>query len=436
MALQRQVLKDKIDKKLSRQLPGEGLPAPGSEEAAKTDNDIKKERTGMEKVKIGVIGAGNMGVTHIKNLKENKVTELELTAVSDSIPERRQWCRENLPETVRVFESGAELIESGCCQAVLIAVPHYQHPELAIKAFEQGLHVLCEKPAGVYAKQVREMNEAADKKDVVFAMMFNQRTNCVYRKMHEMVVNGELGEIRRVNWIVTDWYRTQSYYDSGSWRATWAGEGGGVLLNQCPHNLDLLQWICGMPSKVRSFCHIGKWHDIEVEDDVTAYLEYENGATGVFITSTGDAPGTNRFEITGDLGKLVCEEEKLTFYKLKESLSQHCAGCKGGFDKPEYEISEVETDGQNEQHIGVMKAFAGAILRGTPLVADGREGIRGLELSNAIHLSSWLDTSVEVPVSEELFLEELNKRRKHSRKKEGSSIVFDTQGSYGSKGGR
>ena len=251
--------------------------------------------------------------------------------------------------------------------------------------------------------------------------------------MHEMVENGELGAIRRVNWMITDWYRTQSYYDSGNWRATWEGEGGGVLLNQCPHNLDLIQWICGMPSKVRSFCQEGKWHDIEVEDDVTAYLEYPNGATGVFITSTGDAPGTNRFEITGELGKLVCENEKLTFYKLKENLTQHCATCQGGFDKPQWDVLEVDTDGQNEQHIGVMKAFAGAILAGTPLVADGREGIRGLELSNAIHLSSWLGKTVELPIDEELFLEELNKRRANSKKKaEKESVVFDTENSYGS----
>ena len=325
----------------------------------------------MEKVKIGIIGIGNMGTSHAKTITEGKVPELELVAVADRQEGRRQWCKEHLPETIQIFEEGRDLIASGVCDAVLVAVPHYQHPELSMEALQHNLHVLCEKPAGVYTKQVREMNEAAAKSDRVFAMMFNQRTNCVYRKMHEMVVGGELGEIRRVNWIITDWYRTQSYYDSGSWRATWDGEGGGVLLNQCPHNLDLIQWICGMPVKVQAFCHEGKWHDIEVEDDVTAYLEYPNGATGVFITTTGDAPGTNRFEITGDLGKLVCENDKLTFYKLKQGIKEHCATCKGGFDKPECEAIEVETDGLNEQHAGVMKAFAGKILHGTPLVAGG-----------------------------------------------------------------
>ena len=387
----------------------------------------------MEKVKIGIIGIGNMGTSHAKTITEGKVPELELVAVADRQEGRRQWCKEHLPETIQIFEEGSDLIASGLCDAVLVAVPHYQHPELSIEALQHNLHVLCEKPAGVYTKQVREMNEAAAKSDRVFAMMFNQRTNCVYRKMHDMVVNGELGEIRRVNWIITDWYRTQSYYDSGSWRATWDGEGGGVLLNQCPHNLDLIQWICGMPAKVQAFCHEGKWHDIEVEDDVTAYLEYPNGATGVFITTTGDAPGTNRFEITGDLGKLVCENDKLTFYKLKQGITEHCATCKAGFDKPECETIEVETDGLNEQHAGVMKAFAGKILHGTPLVAGGEEGINGLMLSNAMHLSSWLGHAVTLPIDEDEFLRQLNERRAHSRKKEGSGVVFDTEGSYGSK---
>ncbi len=384
----------------------------------------------MDKVRLGIIGIGNMGTNHCKSLLEGKVPQLELAAIADRQENRRNWAKEHLPESVVIFEEGKDLLESAACDAVLIAVPHYQHPELSILALNQGLHVLCEKPAGVYTKQVREMNQAAEKSDRVFAMMFNQRTNCIYRKMHELVTSGELGAIKRVNWIVTDWYRTQSYYDSGSWRATWDGEGGGVLLNQCPHNMDLIQWICGLPSKVQAFCHNGKWHDIEVEDDVTAYLEYPNGATGVFVTATADAPGTNRFEITLEMGKLVCENDTLTLHKLAVNERTFCKTAKGGFDTPECTVTEVETDGENEQHVGVMKAFAGKILHGTPLIAEGVEGINGLTLSNAMHLSSWLNQAVELPFDEELFLEELNKRRTSSRKKEGSGVVFDTEGSY------
>lgn len=365
----------------------------------------------MEKVKIGIIGIGNMGTTHVQSILDGKVPNLTLTAVADMREERRLWCREHLPETVAIFEEGEDLIGGHVCDAILVAVPHDRHPHLCMEGFAHNLHVLCEKPAGVYVKQVRIMNEMAARSNKVFGMMFNQRTNCIYRKMHELVRGGGLGAIKRINWIITDWYRTKAYYDSGGWRATWDGEGGGVLLNQCPHNLDLLQWICGMPARVQAFCHQGKWHDIEVEDDVTAYLEFPNGATGVFVTTTADAPGTNRFEITLEMGKLVCENEKLTLYKLAENERTFCVTAKGGFDKPDCTVTEVETDGVNDQHVGVLRAFADNILFGTPLVAEGYEGIFGLTLSNAMHLSAWQGHMVEIPVDEELFLEELTKRK-------------------------
>ena len=384
----------------------------------------------MKKVKLGIIGVGNIGTTHVKNITEGRCPELEITAVADRREERREWARGVLPASAAVFEEGEALLQSGLCEAVLIAVPHYQHPVLAQAAFRQGLHVMCEKPAGVYTKAVAEMNEAAEKSGLTFGMMFNQRTNCLYRKMRDMVQGGELGDLKRVNWIITDWYRTQIYYDSGDWRATWAGEGGGVLLNQCPHQLDLLQWICGLPVKVQAFCHEGKWHDIEVEDDVTAYLEFANGATGVFVTTTGDAPGTNRFEVTGTKGKLVCENDALSFWRLQEDEREFCRSAKEGFQKPPCKMVPVETDGENPQHAGVLNAFAARILRGEPLVAEGKEGIRGLTLSNAMHLSSWLEKPVEIPFDEELFFQELNKRRANSRRKEGGNITFSTEGRY------
>jgi predicted dehydrogenase len=383
----------------------------------------------MDKVRVGIIGVGNMGASHAKSIIGGAVPQLELTAVADESPERRKWAAENLGG-VTVYAQAEDLIAGKLCDAVIIASPHYQHPVLTIKALEAGLHVMCEKPAGVYTRQVREMNAAADKSGLVFALMFNQRTNCLYREMHRLVTGGELGAIKRVNWIITDWYRTQSYYDSGSWRATWAGEGGGVLLNQCPHQLDLLQWICGMPSKIRAFCHNGKWHDIEVEDDVTAYLEYPNGATGVFVTSTGDAPGANRFEVTLEYGKLVCENNELTLWQLDVNEREFCKTAPGGFDKPPCTVQKPVLDGKNEQHAGVLKAFGEKILRGTPLIADGREGINGLTLSNAMHLSSWTDAAVPLPIDEDLFLEEFNKRLESSRAKTGSGKVFDTSGSY------
>ena len=386
-------------------------------------------------IKLGIIGVGNMGTSHVKNVVEKKLVEgVTITAIADRDEARRKWAKETVP-TAEIFCEGDELIEKADVDSVLIAVPHYQHPILAVKAMKKGLNVMCEKPAGVFTKNVREMNKVADETGVVFGMMFNQRTNCTYRKIKEMIESGELGEIRRMNWIITNWFRTQFYYDSGAWRATWSGEGGGVLLNQCPHNLDLLQWLCGMPSKVRAFCHIGKWHDIEVEDDVTAYLEFPNGATGVFVTSTGDAPGTNRLEITCDKGTVITDGKEIEYRKLKVPSDEFCKTAKAAFAKVEYDVVPVETDGKNGAHSEVLTKFAGRILNGTPLVADGREGINGLTLSNAMHLSSWLDKTVEIPFDEDLFYEELQKRVRTSKAKENvQSVVSDTSGSYNSKG--
>jgi predicted dehydrogenase len=386
----------------------------------------------MEKVRLGIIGYGNMGSGHAKNILAGRTPEIELAAIADVSPARRDAARSAAPGSVKILGEGAELIGSGLCDAVLIAVPHYQHPPLAIRAFGAGLHVMCEKPAGVYTKQVREMNAAAAAHpELVFGMMFNQRTNPAYRQMRELVAGGDFGAIKRVCWIVTDWYRTQSYYDSGAWRATWNGEGGGVLLNQCPHNLDLLQWICGMPSRMRAFCHNGKWHDIEVEDDVTAYFEYPNGATGLFVTSTGDAPGTNRFEITMDRAKIVSENGALALWELEVSEREFCRAEPNGFAKPPMHERRVEAEGEGAGHVGILNAFAGRILRGEPLVADGSEGINGLTLSNAMHLSSWLGEAVDIPFDEELFLSELNRRRAASRNKDRvSEATFDTEGTY------
>ena len=384
----------------------------------------------MNEVRIGIIGIGGMGSNHAKMILSGQVPRLRLTAVADVSQSRLDWAKENLPEDIALFSDGRALTDSGKCDAVLIATPHYFHPEYVVYALEHGVHALSEKPAGVYTKQVRAMNEAAEKSDKVFAIMFNQRTNCVYRKLHEMIESGELGQLKRVNWIITDWYRTQAYYDAAGWKATWDGEGGGVLLNQCPHQLDLLQWLCGLPVKVRAFCHEAKWHDIEVEDDVTAYMEFENGATGVFVTTTGDAPGTNRLELTFEKAKIVCEYDRLTYDRLTVNERDFCRTEKTGFAKPQTERITVETDGRNEQHAGVLKAFTARILDGTPLIADGTEGIRALMLSNAMFLSSWLDRTVTLPIDEDLFLAELNKRRSTSKKKEATGIVFDTTGTY------
>ncbi len=389
-----------------------------------------------DKIKLGIIGFGNMGTGHTSNIMIGSCPEIDLVAICDKNPDRIEFAKAKYPDAnITYFTDAIEMLDSGIIDSCLVAVPHYDHTKYSIECMKRGIHVMCEKPAGVYTKQVREMNDESLKHpNVVFGMMFNQRTNPVYRKMHDLVQSGVYGEVRRTNWLITNWYRSQAYYNSSDWRATWAGEGGGVLLNQCPHQLDLWQWICGMPVKVQAHIGYGKWHDIEVDDDVTAFVEYENGATGVFITTTGDGCGTNRFEIQLDKAKLVAENDELTVIEFSQSVTEFNKTNTEVFGSVDTHEVPVELEGENSQHIGVLNAWAGNILHGTPLVAPGAEGINGAMLSNAMHLSDFLGRAVELPIDEELYYQELMKRVATSRKKENVTATFaDTNGTYGSK---
>jgi predicted dehydrogenase len=388
----------------------------------------------MGKFRIGIVGLGNMGSGHLKYLGKDEVSGAELTAVCDNRPEQLERAKKTLKDSVRGFSSAEEMFASGSVDGVIIATPHYYHSPMAIEAFKHGLHVLSEKPAGVYTKQVREMNEAAAKSGKVFGIMFNQRTNPIYQKLRDMITSGELGEIRRTNWIITNWYRSQSYYDSGGWRATWAGEGGGVLLNQDPHQLDLWQWTVGMmPTRVRAFCQFGKYRNIEVEDDVTAYVEYANGATGVFITTTGEAPGTNRYEITGDRGKIVIENNQMTFHRLRVPEPQFNREYKGGFGQPECWKIDIPVSGdRSDGHKRITQNWTDAINKGTKLLAPGEEGIKGLTLSNAMHLSTWTDNWVNLPIDEDLFYAKLQERiaESKSNKDANASRTLEVGGTH------
>lgn len=349
----------------------------------------------MDKVRIGVIGYGNMGTAHCFNIYSGKIAGMELTAICDIADTRTVAAKKAYPD-IAVFNNATALYKSGLCDAVLIAVPHYDHPTLAIEAFDYGLNVITEKPAGVYTKQVLEMNAAAEKSGKLFGIMYNQRTNPMYQKIRKMVQSGELGHIKRISWIITDWYRPQAYHDSGSWRSTWKTEGGGTLINQNPHQLDLWQWMFGMPDKLTSFVSFGKYYDIEVEDDVTAYLEYENGTTGTYITSTGEAPGTNRLEIACDMGRIVVENEKMIFNRNVVSERQFNKENTQPFGTPECWRCEIPVDGSGEQHIGILRNFTQSLLNGTELLAPGIDGVKGLTISNAIHYSAWTGSTVDV----------------------------------------
>ncbi|MCH5269370.1 MAG: Gfo/Idh/MocA family oxidoreductase [Lachnospiraceae bacterium] len=352
----------------------------------------------MEKIRLGIIGMGNMGCKYAALIMADKIPDIVLTAVtrvrSDRLSEFSHL--PIYPSADALFSAVED--KSLSLDAVLIATPHYVHQEQMQKAMQLGLHVLCDKPAGVYSRQGRKMREEAAKhSDKVYAMVFNQRTNPLYRRMKEIVDGKQYGSLKRVNWVVTDWYRPNAYYNLSAWRATWEKDGGGTLLNQCPHNLDLLQWICGMPVSVQGFCHEGKYHPIEVEDEVTAYLEFKNGATGVFIASTGEAPGINRLEISLEDALLVCEKGELKVCELGFHEAEYRQTATDSFRKLEGKWLTLAKEGENTQYVDVLRNFAEAVIKRSPLIVDGREGCKSLLLSNAIYLSSWQKCMVMIP---------------------------------------
>jgi len=351
----------------------------------------------MDNVRFGIVGLGNMGAYHVETFPDLKCATL--AAICDAVPRNLETAGQKTP--ARKFERYQEMLASGLIDAVLIATPHFLHPEIALAAFERGIHVLCEKPLAVTVKQGRAVVDAASRHpQLKFAMMLQQRTMSLYRKLRELIVDGELGDITRITWLVTDWFRTWAYYASGGWRATWSGEGGGVLINQCPHNLDLIQWLTGMsPSRVTAVGFIGKTHPIEVEDEVSAILEYGDGAIGHFVTSTGEAPGTNRLEIAGDRGRIVCEKERLHFMRTRKSVREVRQTSREAFAHLEtWEIEVPHTPAKVEGHRAITQNFTNAILSNEPLIAPGIDGLRQLELGNAILMSALTRRPVELPL--------------------------------------
>lgn len=365
-------------------------------------------------VKLGIIGVGSMGSKHVENIVSGLVHDTVITAICDIDDLKMKKVIKDYNLNVLEFLNYKDLIESGSCEAILVCTPHYDHPAIAIYGLEHQRHVIIEKPAGVYTKKVQQMNEIALKNPhLKFGIMYNQRTNPLYQKVRSMVQNGELGEIYRTNWIITNWYRPNAYYNQATWRATWKYEGGGVLLNQDPHQLDLWQWICGMPKTVRAFCKFGSRRNIAVEDDVTCYVEYENKATGVFVTSVYEYPGTNRFEISGSKGQIIVEDGHLTFNKLEIDEREFNKENQEMFGKPKYakiEYNLIENAWGN-QHADLLNNFIEAILYGKELLAPGVEGIRGLSISNAMHISTIKNKEVEIDkLEEENFLELLQNK--------------------------
>ena len=369
----------------------------------------------MKTVKVAVIGIGNMGSAHAASIAKNEINGMSLTAVCDISHKKLETFSQKYPH-IKCYESYEKLFEDKVCDSVIIAVPHPLHAQIAISAFKHGLNVMLEKPADITVSKVIKLNAEAQKSGKVFGIMFNQRTNPLYQKAREIVKSGSLGELKRTVWIITNWFRTQHYYNSGDWRATWSGEGGGVLLNQAPHNLDLWQWICGMPESVTAFCDVAKYHNIEVEDDATIFTRYKNGATGVFMTSTGECPGTNRLEISGDLGKIVLENGVLKWYKLKNPIQRIISESEQGFAQIDCDYEEIEQDKPETAHKGILQNFTNAILFGEKLISPGIDGINELTLSNAAYLSQWQgNREIALPFDSELFDNLLAEKTKQSK---------------------
>ena len=354
----------------------------------------------MEQVRFGIVGLGNMGLKHAQIMLRD-VQEVRLAAVaSRNAANIAQLRAMEGGAQVRVFDTLEQMAQSGEIDAVLIASPHRAHVAQAVQAFARGMHVLLEKPVGVTVRDAREIEAAALASGRAYGVMLNVRTHPCMRRMKEIVDSGEMGAIRRVHYVITDWTRGENYYHSSPWRETWKHDGGGVLLNQAPHNLDLLQWIGGMPASVHAFCGFGRWHDIEVEDDVTAYLEYANGATGTFVTCTGEAPGTNRLELSMDGGQLLFENGRLLVRRLQRPVSAFIRENTGQFNRPPFDQQDITPDALYPMHAGVTRAFARHILYEEPMIADGREGIHSLMLANAMLLSAWTGETVALPMDD------------------------------------
>jgi predicted dehydrogenase len=366
----------------------------------------------MNKVRIGIIGIGGMAGCHLGNMGATR--NAQLTAVCDIVKEKAD--KAAATHKCAAYYRHEDLLKAKVCDAVIVVTPHYGHTTIGIAALKAGYHVLVEKPISVHKADCERLIAAYTDKNLVFSAMFNQRTDPHYRKIKEMIARGDLGRLDRINWIITNWFRTESYYASGGWRATWAGEGGGVLLNQCPHNLDLWQWMFGMPDRVRGFCKLGRKHHIEVEDEVTAYMEYSNGCTGVFITSTGEAPGTNRLEIAGEHGKLVYENGQIHFTRNEVSAIEFLKTSKEGFAAPAIWNIEIPTQGgYGGQHAQILQNFVDAIVSGTPLMAPAVEGIHSVELGNAMLFSSELGKTVDLPLDGKAYEKMLKKKIKDSK---------------------
>jgi predicted dehydrogenase len=346
-------------------------------------------------MKIGIIGLGNIGRVHATNIQNGLIENCELVAVANQpIQSMEEFERKG----IACFEEGSALIESGLADAVLIALPTHLHAPLGIQALEAGMHLMMEKPLACHKAEGERILAAKQRDDQIVALMMNQRTHPCYAKIKQWIDDGAVGELQRVSWTMTNWFRPEIYYQSSPWRATWRGEGGGVLMNQCPHNLDVLQWLVGMPSSIRANCAFGKYHAIEVEDEVSAYFEFPNGATGQFSASTGESPGSNRLEIVGDLGTVITDGNTATLIRNSQSVAAFSRATDEMFGAPETTAVVFQPLEPVNQHAAILDNFIKAARGEAALISPAEEGLQSLELAGAMIYSAWTNNTVELPL--------------------------------------
>jgi predicted dehydrogenase len=365
----------------------------------------------MKIVRFGIIGVGGMGTGHANNMP--KVSEVKLTAVADVSPEALKTATDKFD--VPGFSSSTELIKSGLVDAVIVATPHYFHAPIAIEAMKAGLHVISEKPITVRLSDADEMIRVAKETKKIFAVMFNQRSEPWAQAAKKVIDEGRLGELYRAL-LVEGWFRSQAYYDSATWRATWKGEGGGVLMNQAPHWLDLFTWLGGLPSKVNARV-MTRNHKIEVEDEASAILTYPNGATGYVHESVNEAPTSSRMEFCGEKGKLVVEKGKVTLWEVKPGVRAYSDSSENMWGGPEVQMSEVPLEPRESGHHAIVRNVALAIMEGQSLISPGVEAIKALELADAMILSGNTGRPVTVPVDRQKFNDFLARKAAQSKEK-------------------
>lgn len=367
-------------------------------------------------LRLGVIGLGNIAQQHINNIIEQRVAQCRVTALCSRQPSELTSALQ-----LRHFERYQDLIDSGECDAVLIATPTFSHAAIGAYALQAGLHVMMEKPIGLSVQEGERLC-ALQKPGQQFALMLNQRTDPLFIAMRDCIQGGELGQITRCHWTMTNWFRPEIYFQVSDWRATWQGEGGGLLVNQCIHNLDIFQWLCGMPEKLTAFCRFGRYHDIEVEDEATAYLQYANGASGVFVGSTGEAPGVNRLDIIGEKGSLHFDGVGLMQTKNTPATRQFSRDTLDTFGMPESSTRDITPDRAVNQHSVVMTNFVNAVLHDEPLIATASEGLYSLAMANAMLLSTWENRPIDFPLDSGVYQRALNQRLANSELRQKSDM--------------